>query len=191
MIAELIKRNRSIRRFDASKDVDYSTLSDILDKIRFTHSARNQQALVFRIVSEKHRNDRIFPLLRWAAYLKDWNGPAEQERPNAYIIVGLDTSRGSIADKWVFVDLGIVLQSISLLLAEKNLASCIIAAFDKEKLIDIEKIPSHIEPLIVMAIGHANEKVEIIEIESTDDIKYFRKNNIHYVPKRKLKDIIF
>lgn len=37
----------------------------------------------------------------------------------------------------------------------------------------------------------ANEKVVLTEIEDGESTKYYRdENDVHYVPKRKLKDII-
>jgi len=91
MIEDLVKRNRSYRRFHEDYRIEESTLRDLVDLARLSASAGNLQSLKYIISADPKRNGLIFPTLRWAAYFTDWPGPPEGERPTAYIVVLGDT----------------------------------------------------------------------------------------------------
>ena len=45
--------------------------------------------------------------------------------------------------------------------------------------------------MLVVAIGEPKETIVLKEIDEGESIAYYRdENDVHYVPKRKLKDII-
>ena len=132
-------------------------------------------------------NDIIFSKLGWAGYLPDWDGPVEEERPSAYIILLGDTT---ISTNF-FVDHGIMAQSMLLGAAEKGLGGCMLLSIDKESLRTDLKIPDHLEILLVVAMGRPKEEV-VIEDVVDGDIRYYRdENGVHHVPKRTVKDLIY
>ncbi len=188
MIAELIKKNRSCRRFKEDRQVSIATLKKLVDLGRLSASAANRQPLKYILSADPKTNEKIFPCLAWAAYLKGWSGPEKGERPAAYIVILVDTHISN--DFWC--DHGIAGQSISLGATEKGLAGCFIGAINKEKLRDALQIAPHHKILLVIALGEPAEKV-IIEstTDSYGDIKYWRdENGIHHVPKRPLDEVI-
>ncbi len=192
MLNEIIKKNRSFRRFKEREKIDFNLLKSFIENARYCPTARNQQVLMFKPENDPKVNEKIFPQLKWAGYLKDWDRPVKGERPSAYIIIGINKNRLiKKDDEWANSDLGIAAQTIMLQAAEKNLGGCIIAAFNNAKIKKILQIPDFIEPKLILALGKPAETVKIVESNNEDDIKYYRKNNIHFVPKRKLKDIIF
>ena len=66
-----------------------------------------------------------------------------------------------------------------------------IGNINKPKLEDALNIPENFEILLVIALGKPKEIVVIDEIDSDGDIKYWRDaEQVHHVPKRKLKDIV-
>jgi nitroreductase len=137
--------------------------------------------------TEAEENARIFPHLAWAGYLKDWVGPAEGERPSAYIIVLGDTE---IAKSYG-IDPGIALQSILLGATERGLGGCIIASVQRESLRKDLRIPPRFEILYVLALGKPVEQVRIDAVGPDGDIKYWRDSEaVHHLPKRSLDDII-
>jgi len=86
-IKELVLKNRSYRRFYQQETVDRGTLMELVDLARLSASGANMQPLKFILCHEAVLNARVFAHLRWAAYLQDWEGPPEGERPSAYIII--------------------------------------------------------------------------------------------------------
>ncbi|MCX6086096.1 MAG: nitroreductase family protein [Caldiserica bacterium] len=90
MMKDLVLKNRSYRRFYEDVPVDCQTLRDLVGLARLSASAANKQPLRYMLSCTRERNALIFPNLAWAAYLKDWDGPPEGERPSAYIIMLAD-----------------------------------------------------------------------------------------------------
>ena len=53
------------------------------------------------------------------------------------------------------------------------------------------EIPSHLEILLVIALGKPKESVKVEVIGPESDVKYWRdENGIHHVPKRSLEELI-
>jgi nitroreductase len=187
MIRDLIVKNRSYRRFHQEVPVELATLRELVDLARLSASAANLQPLKYILSCQPEKNALIFPCLRWAGYIKDWRGPAEGERPTAYIIVLGDTS---ISPAFL-CDHGIAAQSIMLGATERGLGGCILAAVQRTKLRKLLKIPEHYEILLVLALGKPREKVTLETVGADGDIKYWRdEKQVHHVPKRALSDII-
>jgi nitroreductase len=167
-------------------EISVETLKELIDLARLSPSGKNMQALRYVLSVGKERNDKIFPCLTWAAYLRDWNGPEPHERPTAYIVVTMDTQ---LTD-YIFCDDGIAMQSILLGAVEKGLGGCIIGAVHKEKLREVLCLPEHYRILYVMALGKPVETVVIEEMQN-NDIRYWRdEDRVHHVPKRRLEDLI-
>jgi nitroreductase len=187
MLRDLVLRNRSYRRFHEEVDISLETLRELIDLARNSASAMNAQPLRYILSCEPRRNSLIFPHLVWATYLKGWPGPAEGERPSAYIVILGDTEVGRFWD----YDAGIAAQSILLGAAEKGLGGCMIANVQKEGLRKALEIPSRYEILLVLALGKPREKVVIETVGPSGDTRYWRDDEgVHHVPKRPLDEII-
>ena len=187
MFKELITKNRSYRRFFEEEIVSKETLLDLVDNARLSASGANMQPLKYFISFEKEVNEKIFPTLGWAGYLKDWDGPESGERPSAYIIILQDKNIKMAAG----VDHGIAAQSILLGAVDKGLGGCILGNIQRSKLMKNINIPADYEILLVIALGKAKEVVVIEEIDEGEDVLYWRdENQVHHVPKRKLADIV-
>lgn len=187
MLEQLIRKNRSCRRFDEGFRVDLAMLRGLVGLARLSASGANLQPLKYILSCEPEKNAVIFPTLTWAGYLKDWDGPCEGEKPSAYIII--------LGDKEIApsfgCDHGIAAQSILLGAAEKGLGGCMIGSIDRKELRSSLNIPGSYEILLVIALGKSAEKVVIDEAGPDGDIKYWRDGeNIHHVPKRALDEII-
>jgi nitroreductase len=187
MLKDLVLQNRSYRRFYENVRIPEQILCELLDLARLSASARNVQPLKYIVATERELNVRIFSTLSWAAYLKDWQGPAEGERPSAYLIMLGDTE---ITSNY-FCDPGISAQSILLGATELGLGGCIVANIQREKLAEILQLPKQYEIIQIIALGKPKENIVIEPIGDTGDIKYWRdKQEIHHVPKRSLAEII-
>ncbi len=187
MLAELIKQNRTCRRFHQDHRIPSEALTQLVDLARLSASAANLQPLKFITSCNLEKNAEIFPCLGWAAYLKDWSGPEEGERPAGYIIILGDTTIGRNFD-W---DLGIAGQSILLGAREKGLAGCMIASLKKKKLVELLDVDPAMELLLVIALGKPAEEVCIDPVGKDGNIQYWRdQNGVHHVPKRDIEEII-
>ncbi|MCJ7655727.1 MAG: nitroreductase family protein, partial [Dehalococcoidia bacterium] len=130
MLKDLVLKNRSYRRFHQEVSIELETLRELVDLARLSASALNLQPLKYVLSCEPRKNALIFSHLGWAGYLKDWPGPAEGERPSAYIIVLGDTE----ISRAFGCDHGIAAQSILLGATERGLGGCMIATVKRQEL---------------------------------------------------------
>ena len=187
MLKDLILKNRSYRRFYQNVTIDKETLRELVNLARLSPSGANMQPLKYFLSSDPGTNSLIFPHLGWAGYLKDWPGPAEGERPSAYIIIlGDKEIKQSFA-----TDQGIAAQSILLGATEKGLRGCMIGSVKKDEVSAALNIPPRYETLLVIALGKPKETVVLEEVGPDGNIKYWRdEKSVHHLPKRSLDEII-
>ena len=184
----LVRENRSCRRFDNGLKISMEDLTDLVDLARQCASAANNQPLKYILCTSEQTNTQIFSCLGWAAYLTDWPGPEPAEQPTAYIVI---TGDHTISDKF-WCDHGIAAQTLLLGARAKGLAGCMFGAINIKKLRAALEIPDHLEIKLVVALGRPVEKAVIDEVGPDGGIKYFRDDHqVHHVPKRSLDDLVF
>jgi nitroreductase len=187
MLRDLVVRTRSIRRFHQEVPVTCDTLRELVDLARLSASGANIQPLRYVLICDPEKNARLFPLLSWAGYLKEWPGPEEGERPAAYIVILGDKRLRQSFD----VDHGIASQSILLGATERGLGGCIIATIQRREMRAMLGLEEHYEILLVLALGMPKEKVVLEKVGPDGDIKYWRDaEQVHHVPKRSLDELI-
>ena len=121
-------------------------------------------------------------------FLKDWGGPAEGERPAAYLIQLLDTR--IVRDP--YCDDGIQALAILLSLAERGLGGCIIKAFNAKQIQADFRLPDFLEVRTVLALGRPRETVVIEPMSPDGDYRYWRDAaGVHHVPKRAVEELIW
>ncbi|KUO76306.1 MAG: nitroreductase [Desulfosporosinus sp. BRH_c37] len=188
MIRELIEKNRTYRRFYQDVDISQETLRELIDLARLSSTGANLQSLKYVLSRRLETNKQIFKTLKWAGYLKDWDGPEEGERPSAYVVILHDQK----ISKGFFWDHGIAVQSILLGATEKGLGGCQFHAIDRVALAQELRLPDHFEIATVIALGKPKEVVVIEKLGDSGNVKYWRdEQGIHHVPKRALDDLIF
>lgn len=190
MLRDTISACRSYRRFDESERIDERALRTWINHARFVASSGNAQPLRYAIVSEAPACARVFPCLAWARALPDWDGPSTGERPSAYIVICRDLDR-ALTDTYTAWDEGIAAQTIMLQAVEAGYGGCIVGSLHKRSLgaaleIDLERYL----PDLVLALGKPAEDVRIVDVPPDGATEYWRENNIHYVPKRSLSDVL-
>ena len=186
-LKDLLIRNRSYRRFYQRERISRDELEEVVGLVRWCPSGRNAQPLRYVVAEEEELCGRIFPVLGWAGYLKDWAGPEEGERPAAYLVQLLDTR---VVENCLCDD-GIQAQTILLGAVEKGYGGCIIKSFQEEKLRQVLEIPSYLKIMYVLALGKPKEEV-VVELMQGEDYKYWRDaDGVHHVPKREVKDLFF
>lgn len=184
---ELVKVNRTCRRYDNSKEVSMKQLEELVDLARYTPCGANRQSLRFVLINDKEINEKIYDNIAWAGYLKDWDGPVKEERPTGYIVFVSDSQYG----KPMLEDVGIASQTISLGARFEGMAVCIFKAYKEEPIKEILELGDKYNIHLVMAIGYPVEEAVIDNIKVGEDIKYYRdKNGVHHVPKIVTEDTI-
>lgn len=187
MLAQLVAQNRSYRRFDETAPISMQTIEELVQLARLCPSAANRQPLRFILSTSTQDNAAIFDTLKWAAYLTDWNGPAEGERPTAYVII-VNTQKGWDSAKY---DQGIMAQTMLLGAVEKGLGGCMIGAFDRGKLAEHCGLSEEMEPCLILALGKPVETVRVTALPEDGSIRYYRDEaGVHYVPKRDMSELI-
>ncbi len=184
---DLIRKNRSYRRFWQDHKLDIEILKELVNFARLSASSGNIQGLKFMLSVDTDKNAMIYKYLKWAYYYKDWDGPEEGERPSGYIIILGDTEIHPTID----VDVGIAAQSIMLGATEKGLGGCMFGSIDRKGLRKSLKITERYQIPLVIALGKPKEHVVLEDVDDTGSIVYWRdENNVHHVPKRSLDEIV-
>jgi nitroreductase len=185
-VRELVLRNRSYRRFEEHVEIGEAQLREWVDLARLAASGGNKQPLRYRLCCDPRTNAKVFESLGWAAYLQDWSGPVEGERPSAYIVILGDTAVASSFG----CDHGIAAQSILLGAVEQGLGGCILGSVKHDSLRATLGIAPQYEILLVVALGKPSETV-VVESVVGGDIRYWRDaQGRHHVPKRSLSEVI-
>jgi len=187
MLKDLVLKNRSYRKFHFDKKVEIDELKQLVDLARLTPSSKNRQPLKYILVTDPEDSHFVFKHLKWAWFLKNWNGPSLQEQPPAYIILALDKDINEQAD----IDAGIVSQTILLGATEMNMGGCIIRTVNRYELKKYFQLPDSYEIILVIAIGFPNQEVRLSEVKPDGDTQYYEgPGGVHVVPKRSLDDLI-
>lgn len=186
MIRDLIIKNRSYRRFHQYERISVEQLKSWIDLARFSASGMNAQSLKYVLITNQEMCGKIFPLVSWAGYLRDWPGPKDGERPAAYIVMLHDKDISSN----YFCDDGIAAQSILLGAVESGFGGCIMASVKRESLRKVLNLEDKYHIIKILALGKPKEKVVLDEMKNGNH-KYWRdENEVHHVPKRSLGEII-
>ncbi len=181
----LLLKNRSIRGYDPNVEVGPEVLRRIVGVNTKVASARNQQALRFKIVTDPQEVSIVNANIKMGGALPELHLPFECSEPRSFIVVCANRE----PDSMTYIDLGISLQSMLLKAVEVGFNGLIICAFNKENIRTMLNLTC--EPLAVLAIGKSIETIKLVPISEADSHKYYRDaDNVHYVPKVQLEDLI-
>lgn len=192
MFKDLVIKNRSYRGWNPERRVTDEELRDMIDCARLSASSMNKQPLKFHPVNNPEEVLIVQNHVKLARALPELNLPFEGTEPPAYILILHDkTIHEDDCSMHFLKDVGITAQSITLCAAEKGLNCCMIGNYNKPALREALKLDERYTVQLVIAIGEGIEDIELVEICNGEDINYYRdEDNRHYVPKRKLEDVI-
>ena len=188
MLSDLVLSNRSYRSFASDVRIPEERIRAWINLSRQCPSARNAQPLKYAIVTDKDTCARILPYTYWARSLGIQLPPAGHE-PVAYVIICHDTSICQV-NNFSLMDVGICAQTLLLAANEDGFGGCMIGSLTADAIRDLLSLPDHLTPLLAIGLGKPEETVVLTEAES-GEIHYYRdEQNVHYVPKRPLDEII-
>lgn len=183
-LTTLLKKNRSYRGYDKGCIVSETTLERIVAVNEYLPSAKNQQALRFKLVTRGNEADRVLANIKLGGMLPELHLPFAGTEPEAFIIICSNVPENKMLD----IDIGISAQSMLLRAVELGYNGIIIAAFNAARLKEELKLSP--TPLLVVAIGKGAETIQLSRISEGESKAYYREDGVHIVPKIKWEDLI-
>ena len=156
--SELILLRRSVRLF-SSRPVSREDLLEVLEAARVAPSACNNQPLRFIVVTERAELDELA-----GAYPRDWFRGAP-----AVIVVCSDHQKSfhrADGKDHADLDAAIAADHMTLAAAERGLGTCWICAFDADRVRRQLALPDHLEPVILLPVGHPEEPLNVAAHQS-------------------------
>jgi len=191
MIKELAKKSRSYRGYDQSREITREELLELVDCARYAPSSVNCQPFKYMLINTRDVLEKIQPLTGWAGALPNMKLPHPGKCPKAFILICQETNWDADLNRYLR-DVGIVAQTMLLAATEHGLGGIMIGNFSPKRIADTLNLPEHIVPMLLVAVGKPDEQIVLTEVEDGESVKYYRdENDVHYVPKRKLADIVF
>ncbi len=188
MLENLVLNNRSYRAFVPNVRIPEERVRAWIDLARRCPSARNAQPLKYAVVTDEETCARILPHTAWAGSL-GIKLPPDGHAPVAYVVVCHDTTVSTV-NHFSLMDVGICAQTILLAATEEGFGGCMIGSFKADAVREILSLPENLTPLLTIALGKPDETVVLTEAADGATRYYRDENNVHYVPKRPLDEII-
>lgn len=162
---EAITKRRSIRQF-TNKPISQEQLEALLKAAMLAPTARNCQEWEFIVIRDEATRQKIAQI-----------HPYAQMVPHAdTVIIVCGNFQRELAPGYWIADCAAATQNILLAATELGLGSVWLGVFpDGERMTalhDLLKMPAHVMPLNIIALGHSDEKHE--EVERFDPAK------VHY-----------
>lgn len=191
MLKDLVLKNRSYRGYNKNRKVTKEELLELVDIARFCPSTANIQPLCYYLSWKPDEVAKIQEQTRWAGAITYMKLPHPGMEPSAFIVILQDTRINNSMTRFQ-KDVGIVAQTMLLAAAEKGLGGCMIGSFHAQNIRKILDMDESYVPMLVMAIGEPAEEIILKDVEPGESTNYYRnEQDVHYVPKRKTKDIVF
>ena len=182
---ELIRTRRTIRQFD-QRQIPLNDLMKCAECAGLAPSGKNLQPLKFLLVRDQKLVDSVFPLLKWAGYIKPTGNPKPGKTPTAYFVTMVDRE---VTDSFAGHNAGAAIENFILAVWGLGIGTCWIASVDHEKLRRLLQIPERLLVDSIIACGYPDE-TPVIE-KMTDDVRYWKdESGILHVPKRSLNEIL-
>lgn len=190
MVKDLIIKNRSYRGYDENYTFTRDQLMNYVDGARFCASSVNIQPLKYFIAWEKADVNKIQCRIKWARQLPQMTLPHPGMCPTGFIVICQDKNISNNLNRFI-KDIGIVAQSILLMAAEEGLGGCMIGNYDALDVREGLGLPENLQPMLVIALGKPAETIILTDVKEDGNTAYYRdENDVHYVPKRSLEDLL-
>ena len=190
MLKDLVRKSRSYRGYNENRNITKEELMELVDCARLCPSSVNAQPFCYYLVWEPEEVAKIQELTNWARALPQMTLPHPGKCPTAFIVILQDTKIGESLARYQ-KDVGIVAQTMLLAATEMGLGGCMIGNYNAQKIKDTLELDEKYVPMLIVAIGEPAEQIVLKEAEPGESMAYYRdENDVHYVPKRKLCDIV-
>ena len=190
MMKDLVRRSRSYRGYDESRKITREELLELVECARLAPSSVNMQPLKYLLVYEPDQVATLQPLTKWARALQPMELPHKGHCPTAFIVICQDTQLNESIARFQ-KDVGIVAQTMLLAAVEMGLGGCMIGNYDAGQVQQAMGLAPHLAPVLIVALGKPDETIVLTDLPQDGSTNYYRDGeDVHYVPKRPLKDLI-
>ena len=191
MIKDLVQKNRSYRGYDESRKVTREELVHLVECARLAPSSVNMQPLRYYLIHTQEELDLLQPLTNWARALPELTLPHPGHCPTGFVVICQDTNLNPSIPRFQ-KDIGIVAQTMLLAAVEMGLGGCMIGNYDAGKVKAALNLAENLAPVLIVAIGKPDETIVLTDVGPNGETNYYRdENDVHYVPKRSLVEMIF
>ncbi|MBN2175850.1 MAG: nitroreductase family protein [Bacteroidales bacterium] len=149
---ELAKSRYSVRKYKPDS-VPEQDLLYVLEAGRVAPSAVNYQPWHFLVIREKENLEKIHSL-----YHREWF----RQAPVVIIILANHHASWKRADgkDHADIDIAIAADHLTLAAADRSLGTCWICNFDKQKTVEVLKLPDHLEPVAFLPLGYPADSTD-------------------------------
>ncbi|MCD7750653.1 MAG: nitroreductase family protein [Lachnospiraceae bacterium] len=184
-VYEAVKARHTIRKFTQEKPAREDLLQ-IVDSARLAPYGANMQPLKYAIVTDEEKRRELYPFIKYAGFLKDWD-PKFEECPTAFIAILNDTSIKPTAKSEC--DSGIALASMCLAAQELGYGSVCLGAINRAEIKRVLDLDGKYDVTYLLGIGYPAQTGETFDC--TGDLKYYfdGDGNVH-VPKRTMAEVL-
>ncbi len=147
---DLLRTRRSIRKFDAKKEVPHETLERIIEAGHIAPSACNRQPWHFYLIRSEEARKKI-----WACYDREWVQGAY-----AYVLITGEVDQcwtypDGVGDTSLYTDCAIATTSIMLQAWSEGVGTLWICNFDRPKCCELFGLDVNVRrPISILAIGY-------------------------------------
>jgi nitroreductase len=184
-VYELIIERRTIRQFRPDP-VPAETLERVVNAGRLAPSAANLQPLEFIVVDAPEVRKKVFPCLKWAAYIAPEGDPKPGHEPAAYVVVLVNTR---VREELFEYDVGAAVENMILAALAEEVGSCWLLSVDRDRLREALQVPAHYRIDCVLALGYPDE-APVVETMAESPCYWKDAEGRLHVPKRALKTVM-
>lgn len=154
-VFEAIKKRRSIRRFDSSKQLSQEQIEKILEAGRLAPSAHNLQDWYFVVVWDEKLKEKMVQAAAGQLFFRE---------ASVIIVVCADlrlakthsTRHGE--DFYMLQDTAIAATQMIFQITELGLGTCWIGAFDEEEVKKVLDLEDYLRPVALLPVGYPAEE---------------------------------
>lgn len=153
-VFEAIKKRRSIRKFDSSKDVDDKQVKKLLEASRWAPTAGNLQSFFVVVVKDQDIKDKLAVAARRQEHVAE----------AAVVFVccaDLERSASRYGNRgkslYAIQDATIATQNMWLAATELGLGAVWVGAFDEDEVSEILELEEHLRPVVILPVGYPAE----------------------------------
>ena len=188
-IMTLLEGRRTYRRFDESRPIPDSVISDMKKAAQLSSSAMNRQPLKYIYIRTPETVNSVFDITSWGGALPNGDGrPKVGERPTLYVAL---LTEKSLQSKYTAFDEGLAASNLTLAAYAHGVGSCILGSVKSDMLRRLLSIDESLDVSCVIGFGYPAHKSSVVEINEGEGISYYLDENRDFVvPKRKIEDVV-